>query len=128
LYTFSIEELQEFIATFNFSRDIDTSFFSCVHVCSAYFSAMATQEILDELRPKICPISRRSIHVIQMLELLLPVHLPPDLHNQGFKFGWFLFAFLFFMYVPIQIMVIGIFGYLGKYLQQNTVGNGQFSY
>jgi len=51
---------------------------------------MATQEILDELRPKICPIDWNFGHIIKMFKLFLPVKLPPDLHNQGFKFVYFL--------------------------------------
>jgi hypothetical protein len=47
---------------------------------------MATQEILDELRPKICPTDWNFGDIIKMFKLFLPVKLPPDLHNQGFKF------------------------------------------
>ncbi|CAF3616295.1 unnamed protein product [Rotaria sordida] len=49
------------------------------------FEAQTTQEILDELRPRICPFDSSFVNTIKMFTLLLPVNLPPDLHNQGFK-------------------------------------------
>ncbi|CAF4502010.1 unnamed protein product, partial [Rotaria sp. Silwood2] len=66
-------------------KDIKDSFFSCIFYCSPYFSATATQEILDEFRPRLCPTDWTFSNNIRMLELFLPVHLPPNLHNQGFK-------------------------------------------
>ena len=65
-----------------FYRHIDQSLSICVMFCSSYFSAMATQEILDELRPKICPVDWNFGDTMKMLKLFLPVKLPPDLHNQ----------------------------------------------
>jgi hypothetical protein len=56
---------------------------------------MSTQEILDELRPKMCPIESSFVDTMKMFELFLPVNLPPDLHNQGFKFAHFLFSYFF---------------------------------
>ncbi|CAF1048161.1 unnamed protein product [Adineta steineri] len=66
-------------------RYIPISFLLCVRRCSPYFSATATQEILDELRPKLCPIEWGFCDAMRMFELFLPVNLPPDLHDQGFK-------------------------------------------
>ncbi len=58
----------------------------CLQKCSPYFSVTATQEILDELRPRMCPTEWNFIHIVQMFELFLPFNLPVDLHNQGFEF------------------------------------------
>jgi len=90
-----------------------------------YFSAVATQEILDEFRPKMCPIMESSFYdIIKMLRLFLPVNLPPDSHNQGFKYVRFSFSFL--SCTLFQIMVIGVFRYLGKYLQPSNMGTDKF--
>jgi hypothetical protein len=59
----------------------------CVQYCSTYFSPTATREILDEFRPQFCATDYTcSIETIKMLEIFLPVILPPELHHQGFKF------------------------------------------
>jgi hypothetical protein len=90
-----------------------------------YFSPVATQEILDEFRPKMCPIMESTFYdVIKMLRLFLPVNLPPDLHNQGFKYIRVSFSLL--SCILFQIMVIGVFWYLGKSLQPSNMGTGKF--
>ncbi len=70
-----------------FLSDIDNSLFYCVRGCRPYFSATATQEILDEFRPYLCPFDSAFSDTIRIFELFLPVHLPPELHDQGFKCG-----------------------------------------
>ncbi len=78
----------------------------CVSYCSSYFSAMATQEILDELRPRMCPIEWNFGDTIKMFKLLLPVNLPPDLHSQGFQFvDNTFFLLLFSIRFSFQTMV-----------------------
>ncbi len=62
------------------------SLFDCVRLCSPYFSATSTQEILDKLRPQMCPIDVSFENVIDTFQYLLPLSLPPDLHDHGFKF------------------------------------------
>ncbi|CAF3619241.1 unnamed protein product [Rotaria socialis] len=64
---------------------IEQSFFNCVHCCRFYFSATATQEILDEFRPWLCPFDSAFGDAMYFFDLFLPVNLPPNLHNQGFK-------------------------------------------
>jgi hypothetical protein len=80
---------------------------------------MATQQILDELRPKMCPIDWNFGDIIEMFKIFLPVKLSPDLHNQGFKFVYFLS--LSSSCVCLQIMVLRVFLYMGKYIQSNRV-------
>ncbi|CAF3253224.1 unnamed protein product [Rotaria sp. Silwood2] len=67
------------------SKHIVNSFVFCVRNCRPYFSVTATQEILDEFRPYLCPFDTVCRDVIGYLDMFLPVHLPPELHHQGCK-------------------------------------------
>jgi hypothetical protein len=103
-----------------FSRGIRGSLDHCVQSCSPYFSASATQEILDEFRPQMCPVVSSFSTTIKMLELFLPVILLPDLHHQGFKYVYSL--------VCITTYAILDYGYLsfslsGKVYIINPLGN-----
>ena len=66
--------------------DIEKSLLYCVRSCRPYLSATATQEILDEFRPSLCPFDSAFSDAMCFFDLLLPVHLPPELHEQGFKY------------------------------------------
>ncbi|CAF4659701.1 unnamed protein product [Rotaria sp. Silwood1] len=66
-------------------NEIENSLFYCIRGCRPYFSATATQEILDEFRPYLCPFDSAFSDTMRIFELFLPVHLPPNLHDQGFK-------------------------------------------
>ncbi|CAF1560656.1 unnamed protein product [Rotaria magnacalcarata] len=66
-------------------KNIENSFLCCVRSCRPYFSGMATQEILDEFRPCLCPFDTVCGDVMGYWDMFLPVHLPPEIHNQGFK-------------------------------------------
>lgn len=50
-----------------------------------YFSESATQEMLDEWRPLLCPFDVTMQRAISYFELFLPTTLPPELHHKGFK-------------------------------------------
>ncbi|CAM4987630.1 unnamed protein product, partial [Rotaria socialis] len=63
---------------------IEQSFFNCIRCCRFYFSATATQEILDEFRPWLCPFDSAFGDAMYFFDWFLPVNLPPNLHNQGF--------------------------------------------
>lgn len=63
------------------------SFAMCMSFCPTYFSITATQEILDEFRPHMCPFDKSLPGVMQIFDFFLPVDLPPHLHDQGFKCG-----------------------------------------
>jgi proteasome activator subunit 4 len=93
--------LTELIITVYFSRDIEYSLLFCVRFCSRYFSATATDEILEEFRPQLCPTDSIFLETIKMLELFLPVNLPPEMHNQGFKFVY-LFSQFFSMFIILD--------------------------
>ncbi|CAF3716099.1 unnamed protein product [Rotaria sp. Silwood1] len=64
---------------------IDISFNCCIECCSSYFSVTATQEILDQFRPYLCPYDSAFSDAMKMFDSFLPIDLPPGLHNQGFK-------------------------------------------
>ncbi|XP_072526695.1 proteasome activator complex subunit 4A [Salminus brasiliensis] len=56
--------------------------------CRPYFPESATQEMLDEWRPLLCPFDVTMQRAICYFELFLPTTLPPHLHHKGFKL-WF---------------------------------------
>uniref|UniRef100_UPI0037E73473 proteasome activator complex subunit 4A n=1 Tax=Semicossyphus pulcher TaxID=241346 RepID=UPI0037E73473 len=56
-----------------------------VKSCRPYFSESATQEMLDEWRPLLCPFDVTMQRAISYFELFLPTTLPPELHHKGFK-------------------------------------------
>lgn len=53
-------------------------------VCS-YFPLEATQEMLDEWRPLLCPYDITIIKGLGYFENFLPTKLPPEHHDKGFK-------------------------------------------
>ncbi|KAA8583909.1 hypothetical protein FQN60_015117 [Etheostoma spectabile] len=59
-----------------------------VKSCRPYFSDSATQEMLDEWRPLLCPFDVTMQRAISYFELFLTTTLPPELHHKGFKL-WF---------------------------------------
>lgn len=72
-----------------FSSDIEKSLLYCIRSSRPFFSATATQEILDEFRPRLCPFDSAFSDAMCYLDLFIPVHLPPELHDQGFKYESF---------------------------------------
>ena len=52
---------------------------------SRYFPVSATQEMLDEWRPLLCPFDVTNIKAIHYFEYFLPTDLPPEHHDKGFK-------------------------------------------
>ncbi|CAF0813651.1 unnamed protein product [Adineta steineri] len=70
-------------------KDFELSIVKCTQCASPYFSSTATQEILDEIRPQLYPSDLTSMcNAMQIFDYFLPLHLPPHLHEQGFKL-WF---------------------------------------
>ncbi|GAB6022437.1 hypothetical protein CHUAL_006550 [Chamberlinius hualienensis] len=73
-----------------------------IKLCRTYFPVEATQEILDEVRPLICPyIARQMNKAIDLLDMFLPTLLYPEEHEKGFHL-WF--KELMQMYESIQMM------------------------
>uniref|UniRef100_A0A671QLX7 Proteasome activator complex subunit 4A n=1 Tax=Sinocyclocheilus anshuiensis TaxID=1608454 RepID=A0A671QLX7_9TELE len=59
----------------------------CMNACR-YFPESATQEMLEEWRPLMCPFDVTMQKAMGYFELFLPTTLPPELHDKGFKL-WF---------------------------------------
>lgn len=66
-----------------------------------YFHEDATQEMLDEWRPWLCPFDMYVIGGLQCLDYFLPTSLPPELHHKGFKY---VFSLNFFKYFKIILL------------------------
>ncbi|ESP01603.1 hypothetical protein LOTGIDRAFT_238219, partial [Lottia gigantea] len=56
--------------------------------CRDYFPLEATQEMLDEWRPLLCPFDVTILKALNYLHVFLPTNLPPEHHDKGFKL-WF---------------------------------------
>ncbi|KYQ53699.1 Proteasome activator complex subunit 4 [Trachymyrmex zeteki] len=60
-----------------------------IYSVKIYFPLSATQEILDELRPKLCPHDGLTMCTsLQILECFLPLQLSPEHHSIGYQL-WF---------------------------------------
>ena len=58
-------------------------------ISCSYFPASATQEILDEVRPCLCPFDSCTMATaVETLEWFLPIALPPEQSHLGHKL-WF---------------------------------------
>uniref|UniRef100_A0A8C9XIR4 Proteasome activator subunit 4 n=1 Tax=Sander lucioperca TaxID=283035 RepID=A0A8C9XIR4_SANLU len=71
-----------------FPNSVESVLKTLVKSCRPYFSDSATQEMLDEWRPLLCPFDVTMQRAISYFELFLPTTLPPELHHKGFKL-WF---------------------------------------
>uniref|UniRef100_A0A7N8XL65 Proteasome activator subunit 4a n=1 Tax=Mastacembelus armatus TaxID=205130 RepID=A0A7N8XL65_9TELE len=71
-----------------FPNSVESVLKTLVKSCRPYFSESATQEMLDEWRPLLCPFDVTMQKAISNFELFLPTTLPPELHHKGFKL-WF---------------------------------------
>ncbi|CAK9822685.1 Proteasome activator complex subunit 4 [Anthophora retusa] len=62
---------------------------SLILFAKPYFPLSATQEILDELRPSLCPFTLSTMcKSMQLLRWFLPVQIPPEHHSIGYQL-WF---------------------------------------
>ncbi|OXU20844.1 hypothetical protein TSAR_014413 [Trichomalopsis sarcophagae] len=62
----------------------ENTLYSLVEKAKIYFPAKATQQILDELRPKLCPLDIQTMKMtIKLLQWFLPVQLPVEQHAIG---------------------------------------------
>uniref|UniRef100_A0A3B3B675 Proteasome activator subunit 4a n=1 Tax=Oryzias melastigma TaxID=30732 RepID=A0A3B3B675_ORYME len=71
-----------------FPNSVESVLKTLIKSCRPYFSEDATQEMLDEWRPLLCPFDVTMQRAISYFELFLPTTLPPELHHKGFKL-WF---------------------------------------
>ncbi|KAM3863185.1 LOW QUALITY PROTEIN: proteasome activator complex subunit 4A [Diretmus argenteus] len=71
-----------------FPNSVESVLKTLVKSCRPYFPECATQEMLEEWRPLLCPFDVTMQRAISYFELFLPTTLPPELHHKGFKL-WF---------------------------------------
>ncbi|XP_034040183.1 proteasome activator complex subunit 4A isoform X2 [Thalassophryne amazonica] len=71
-----------------FPNSVEGVLKTLVKNCRPYFSDSATQEMLNEWRPLLCPFDVTMQRAISYFELFLPTTLPPELHHKGFRL-WF---------------------------------------
>uniref|UniRef100_W5L008 Proteasome activator subunit 4b n=1 Tax=Astyanax mexicanus TaxID=7994 RepID=W5L008_ASTMX len=71
-----------------FPNSVENVLKTLVKSCRLYFPVSATQEMLDEWRPLLCPFDVTMQKAINYFELFLPTIMPPELHDKGFKL-WF---------------------------------------
>uniref|UniRef100_A0A8C8IE53 Uncharacterized protein n=1 Tax=Oncorhynchus tshawytscha TaxID=74940 RepID=A0A8C8IE53_ONCTS len=68
-----------------FPNSVENVLKTLVRSCRPYFPETATQEMLEEWRPLLCPFDVTMQRAIGYFELFLPTTLPPELHHKGFK-------------------------------------------
>ncbi|XP_012271997.1 proteasome activator complex subunit 4 isoform X2 [Orussus abietinus] len=66
---------------------MDVTLDAVVQAVKIYFPLSATREILDEIRPMLCPLNGNIVH-IEMLVSFLPLQLAPKHHSLGYEL-WF---------------------------------------
>ncbi|KAG7163660.1 Proteasome activator complex subunit 4-like [Homarus americanus] len=58
---------------------------SMIRVCRPYFPLSSTSEILEEVRPMMCPFDMTMQRAMVYLELFLPTSLPPEKADNSWK-------------------------------------------
>ncbi|XP_016297828.1 proteasome activator complex subunit 4A isoform X3 [Sinocyclocheilus anshuiensis] len=71
-----------------FPSSVEAVLKALIKNCRPYFPESATQEMLEEWRPLMCPFDVTMQKAMGYFELFLPTTLPPELHDKGFKL-WF---------------------------------------
>lgn len=69
-------------------ENLESNLSQAIRLARPHFPVEATQEMLDEWRPMLCPFSVSIQKAVTYLNLFLPTTLPPEHHNRGFKL-WF---------------------------------------
>jgi len=69
-------------------ENLETNLSQAIRLARPHFPIEATQEMLDEWRPMLCPFSASIQRAVANLNLFLPTTLPPEHHHNGFKL-WF---------------------------------------
>jgi proteasome activator subunit 4 len=72
----------------NFPRSIDSQIVQFVSYTRTYFPVEATQEILDEWRPKLCCFDMAFTEGTEVISRFIPVVMKAEEHHKGFKL-WF---------------------------------------
>ncbi|XP_022913061.1 proteasome activator complex subunit 4A-like [Onthophagus taurus] len=84
-----LEQGKSGIGMYRYSSSLENSLENVIRAARLYFPVSATQEILDEFRPKMCPYSNNFISdAIGYLEVFLPVVTKPEEAHSGYNL-WF---------------------------------------
>lgn len=67
---------------------LESNLSQAIRLCRPHFPLEATQEMLDEWRPLLCPYDGSIQKAVTFMNLFLPTTLPPEHHDKGFKL-WF---------------------------------------
>lgn len=69
-------------------ENLETNLSQAIVLARPHFSVNATEEMLEEWNPMLCPFSVTIQRAVTYLNLFLPTTLPPEHHDKGFKL-WF---------------------------------------
>lgn len=69
-------------------ENLESNLSQAIRLSRPHFPINATQEMLEEWRPMLCPFSVSIQRAVTYLNLFLPTTLAPDDHGKGFKL-WF---------------------------------------
>lgn len=73
------------IGMYRYFAHLDGTLKGVIILCKTYFPIEATQEILDEWRPKLCPFSVRDMaQAVDALSLFLPTCVKPEYASQTY--------------------------------------------
>lgn len=77
---------QSIIGMYRYFSSLEASLNNFIHAAKPYFSLSATKEMLDYWRPKLCPFDHDAmLETIACLEVFLPITLPPEKSELGYK-------------------------------------------
>lgn len=76
------------IGMYRYFSSLELTLDSLVHAARFYFPASATEEMLNEWKPLLCPFDNTIVNTIETMECFLPISLPPNLSHKGYKL-WF---------------------------------------
>lgn len=69
-------------------ENLESNLSQAIRLARPNFPVEATEEMLEEWRPMLCPFSVSIQRAVSYLHLFLPTTLPPEQHDRGFKL-WF---------------------------------------
>uniref|UniRef100_A0A6P7GVF6 Proteasome activator complex subunit 4B-like n=1 Tax=Diabrotica virgifera virgifera TaxID=50390 RepID=A0A6P7GVF6_DIAVI len=85
----AMEKSKTEIGMYRYPSNFELTLFHLIRSCKVYFPASATQEILDEFRPKMCIFNHSEIaNTIKFLEIFLPNSTKPEEADISYKL-WF---------------------------------------
>ncbi|CAG9857916.1 unnamed protein product [Phyllotreta striolata] len=83
------EKSKTSIGMYRYAANFEMTLFHLIRICKVYFPATATQDILDEFRPKLCIYNNTEMaSTIRYLELFLPNCTKVEEADRGYKL-WF---------------------------------------